>query len=118
MKNIQVIDDALNTVYDIFELSDHEFDLIFPNDTNIAFIDEVDQLEPKEQIFAILQNLWKHPVRKCEAMGIHGILFFGLKDKKQFYPTRRDEEAQWPGGGLVRNAENDRYLRSKVGSSK
>ena len=41
MKNIQVIDGAVNCVYDIFSATDEEFALIFPNGQDIAFIDEV-----------------------------------------------------------------------------
>lgn len=41
MKNIQVIDGAQNSVYDIFSATDKEFTLTFPDATNIAFINEV-----------------------------------------------------------------------------
>lgn len=41
MKNIQVIDGAINSVYDIFVATDEEFLLIFPEEQDIAFIDEV-----------------------------------------------------------------------------
>lgn len=43
MKNIQVFDGANNAVYDIFAATDEEFALIFLNDTDVAFIDEVYQ---------------------------------------------------------------------------
>jgi len=36
------------------------------------------------------------------AMGIHGTLFYELDDKKQYYPTRRDEEAVNPDGSQLR----------------
>lgn len=41
MKNIQVFDGAENAVYDIFVATDEEFALIFPDGTDVAFIDEV-----------------------------------------------------------------------------
>ena len=41
MKNIQVIDGALNAVYDIFSATDEEFALIFPDGQDVAFIGEV-----------------------------------------------------------------------------
>lgn len=41
MKNIQVIDGAVNCVYDIFAATDEEFALIFPDGQDIAFVDEV-----------------------------------------------------------------------------
>ena len=100
MKNIQVIDGAINCVYDIFAATDEEFSLIFPNDTNIAFSDEIfERAKRKRQskkLLTVMENLWKRPVRKSEANGIHGIIFYQLEIKKQFYPTRKDEEAVNP----------------------
>ncbi len=102
MKNIQVIDGAENTVYDIFAATEEEFLLMFPNNTDIAFIDEVMKRGPKKKLSLALKNLWDRPVRKSEANGIHGILFYQLEYKKQYYPTHRDEEAMNPGGGRLR----------------
>ena len=39
MKNIQVIDAALNCVYDIFAATDEEFAQIFPSSEDVAFIE-------------------------------------------------------------------------------
>ena len=41
MKNIQVIDGAMNTKYDVFSVTDEEFALIFPNDTDMEFIEDL-----------------------------------------------------------------------------
>lgn len=38
MRNIQVIDGAINAVYDIFCAADEAFDLIFPSGQDVAFI--------------------------------------------------------------------------------
>ena len=35
-------------------------------------------------------------------MGIHGLLFYELDNKMQYYPTRKDEEAINPDGTLLR----------------
>lgn len=40
MKNIQVIDAAVNCTYDIFHAQDDQFDLIFPNGTDVEFIED------------------------------------------------------------------------------
>ncbi len=50
MKNIQVIDGALNSVHDIFSVTDEEFSLIFPDGQDIAFIDEVMATKTKDEI--------------------------------------------------------------------
>lgn len=102
MKNIQVIDGAINAVYDIFEATDEEFILIFPDGQDIAFIDEVyDKSEP-QALDKAFKNIWERRIAKRDANGIHGTLFYGLDIKKVYYPTRRDEEAINPNGSRLR----------------
>lgn len=102
MKNIQVIDGANNCVYDVFAATDEEFALIFPDGQDIAFIDEVRERSSKEALSEALSRIWERRLRKCDAMGIHGILFYELEGKKKYYPTRRDEEAVNPNGSRLR----------------
>ncbi|WP_130434830.1 hypothetical protein [Rivibacter subsaxonicus] len=102
MKNIQVIDGADNCAYDIFAATDSEFGLIFRAGCDIAFIDEVYAEGNKVLLDAALKNVWTRRVVKAEAMGIHGLLFYELDSKKQYYPTRKDEEACNPNGSSLR----------------
>lgn len=94
--NVQVIDGAVNCVYDIFAVTPEEFSLIFAPGTDIAFIDEVCDRHDAAEVDAVFSRIWGRRVRKCDAVGIHGTLFYELAMKKQFYPTRRDEEAVIP----------------------
>jgi hypothetical protein len=102
MKNIQVIDGAVNCVYDIFTATDEEFDLIFSSGTDVAFIEEVLQHRHSAGLDLALSRIWERRVRKADAHGIHGLLFYGLQSKMQYYPTRRDEEAINPNGTPLR----------------
>jgi hypothetical protein len=102
MKNIQVIDGALNSVYDVFAATDAEFALIFPGDQDIAFIDEVMARGPERELSDAFERIWQRRIPKREAVGIHGLLFYELEVKKQFYPTRKDEEARNPDGTRLR----------------
>jgi hypothetical protein len=102
MKNIQVIDGAINSVYDIFQATEEEFSLIFPPGEDIAFIDEVYERRPGEELSAAFKRIWTRRIPKRDAMGIHGLLFFELEVKMKYYPTRRDEEAINPNGSLLR----------------
>lgn len=102
MKNIQIFDGADNAVYDIFAATDEEFALIFPNGTDVAFIDEVYQQQPTQLLDAAFTEIWRRRVPKQQAMGIHGMLFYQCEHKKVYYPTRRDEEAVNPNGSLLR----------------
>lgn len=102
MKNIQIIDGALNCVYDIFSLTDDEFALLFPNDTDIAFIDEIYAQGNNELLDATFKSIWHRRIKKSDAQGIHGIIFYELEHKKAYYPTRKDEEAANPNGSRLR----------------
>ena len=104
MKNIQVIDGALNAVYDIFAATDEEFALIFPDGQNVAFIGEVQARGNKKELDEAFARIWRRRILKCDVRGIHGTLFCELDHKKQYYPTRRDEEARNPDGTHLRRS--------------
>lgn len=102
MKNIMVVDGAVNCVYDVFAATEAEFALVFPADTDIAFIDEVYERGEPAALDKAFEAIWTRRVKKAEAMGIHGMLFYELPEKKAFYPTRRDEDAVNPDGSRLR----------------
>ncbi|MCP3852501.1 MAG: hypothetical protein GY694_20065 [Gammaproteobacteria bacterium] len=102
MKNIQIIDGALNCVYDIFEATEEQFVLIFPEGTDIAFIDEVYERENESELDSAFEKIWKRRVSKRNAIGVHGILFYENDHKKEYYPSRKDEEARNPDGTKLR----------------
>lgn len=102
MKNIQVIDGARNCVYDIFMATDEEFILLFPNSTDIAFIEEIYKRCDTQILDSIFNKIWQRRVKKKDAQGIHGVIFYELVDKMDYYPTRKDEEAVNPDGSNVR----------------
>ncbi len=103
MKNIQVIDGADNCVYDIFAATDEEFAVLFPSGEDVAFIDEVCSRTDQTRLQEAFSLVWQRRVRKRDAMGIHGLLFYGLGHKTAYYPTRRDEEASNLDGTLLRS---------------
>lgn len=102
MKNIQVIDGANNSVYDIFAATEEEFALIYPKGEDVAFIREVMARGPEKELREAFVCIWKRRIPKRDAMGIHGILFYELDHKMKYYPTRRDEEAVNPDGTRLR----------------
>jgi hypothetical protein len=102
MKNIQVIDGALNCVYDLFAASDDDYSLLFPNGTDIALAEDFEDRRDVERIAVALERLWLNRVPKAQAMGIHGILFYQLQEKRRYYPTLKDEEAGNPDGSKIR----------------
>ena len=104
MRNIQVIDSAENCVFDVFAATEAEFGLIFPPGEDVAFIDEVfvRNQESEEALHGALKSIGSRRVPKASVTGIHGVLFYGLPERKKYYPTRRDEEARNPDGTRLR----------------
>jgi hypothetical protein len=90
VKSIQVIDDARNCTYSLFAATNIEFQALFPGSTDVAFPDEIVERLGERRAAALFAKLWKRPVKKKTARGIHGTLFYGLDHKKTLYPTRRE----------------------------
>lgn len=104
MRNIQVIDGAVNSVYDIFAATDEEFSLIFREGQDVAFIDEVYGRSNSEALDTAFKAIWSRRIPKRRADGIGGLRFFDIEEKKVYYPPRRDEEAVNPNGSRLRQS--------------
>jgi hypothetical protein len=92
MKNVQVIDGALNCTYDVFSVTLEDFLRVFPGPgQDIEFVEELFRREGKaaQELFQRLSAL---RVDKKNIHGIHGTLFCGLEEKRRFYPTKREAE--------------------------
>ena len=56
----------------------------------------------QQELDDAFHRIWGRRVPKRDVVGIHGLLFVELDYKKQYYPTRRDEEAINPDGSRLR----------------
>ena len=96
MKNIQVIDGAMNAAYAIFAATDEEFSTLFPDDgQDIEFIEDVVARLGEKQTGKLMTPIWARPVPKAEAIGIHGTVFYGLEHKKKYYEAKREPVIDW-----------------------
>jgi len=59
MKNIQIIDGAVNSVYDIFQATEDEFAVIFPDGTDVAFSDEIYDGGDEQSLIALFTKIWQ-----------------------------------------------------------
>jgi hypothetical protein len=66
MKNIQVVDGALNCVYDIFQASDDDFAQIFGNESDIAFGED---FQGRDDLLPVFERVWRGRVPKVQAQG-------------------------------------------------
>jgi hypothetical protein len=92
MKNIQVIDGALNCTLSIFQATEEEFALLFPEPRqDIQYAEDLALLPRKEDVEAALRRIWGRPIRKQDALGIHGTLFYELERYKTYYRAKRED---------------------------
>ena len=91
MKNIQVIDGAINCFYPIYQISNAAFRALFPGEgQTIEFAEDFFSRLPRKQAEAVFASLWGKPLEKSSVEGIHGTLFCGLLIKKEFYPSKTE----------------------------
>jgi hypothetical protein len=92
MKNIQVIDGALNCTFSIFEAIEEEFARLFPEEgQEIQFSDELANWSEQDEVSAALKRIWERPIRKRDVQGIHGTLFYNLDHYKRLYREKRED---------------------------
>jgi hypothetical protein len=90
MKNIQVIDGAMNCSYSIFAVTDEEFSILFPAaGQDIEFIEDVAERVGDLELGKLMEPVWKRPVEKPDVCGIHGTLFYQLTCKREYYPEKK-----------------------------
>ncbi|PSJ38855.1 hypothetical protein [Allosphingosinicella deserti] len=91
MKNVQIIDGALNATFSVFQATEEEFAAIFPNGQDIEVIEDfVDRLGD-QRAGAILSQLWERPILKRDAQGIHGTLFYDWSERRDHLPSTKRE---------------------------
>lgn len=92
MKNIPVIDGALNRTFSLFQTTDEEFALLFPEPRqDIQYAEDLAHLPKQEEVNAALHRIWERPVQKQDAQGIHGTLFYELERYKSWYREKRED---------------------------
>lgn len=102
MKNIQVIDGASNCTFSIFQATDEEFALLFPEPRqDIQYSEDLPRLKRQSEIDAALTRIWERPIRKQDANGIHGTIFYGLGRYKKWYPEKREDAVVWSAINLA-----------------
>jgi hypothetical protein len=96
MKNIQVIDDAVNARYAIYAVTDDEFALLFPGEgQDVEFIEDIVDRIGEDRTGDLMGPIWERVIQKPQVSGIHGTLFYGLAEKRKFYENKREPVIDW-----------------------
>ncbi len=97
MKNVQIIDGAINCTYPIYAFTGDEFSSIFPAfGQDIEFIDDARDRIGSDKLGKVLKEVWKRPVKKSDVIGIQGTLFYELEEKKKYYPSKSEKDVEGP----------------------
>ncbi len=51
----------------------------------------LETLPRQELVWAALDRIWERPIRKRDANGIHGTIFYQLQRYKDWYPEKRED---------------------------
>lgn len=95
MKNIQIIDGALNSTFEIYQLPDEIFEIMFPNGTDVAFLDDVQKAFVRSQIPNPWDIVYGNQVNKVEVIGIHGTLHLTASPiNRDYFPTGKEAEVK------------------------
>jgi hypothetical protein len=111
MKNIQVIDGAVNATFSVFQATDEEFALIFPFDRDIELAEDLFERLGDGEVRRLLALLWERPILKREAMGIHGTLYYDNEQRRDYIPASKreiDMEA-----GSLNSAQRELFARHR-----
>jgi hypothetical protein len=91
MKNVQVIDGAVNSVFEVYSIPDKLFYTLFPKGTDLAFVkDFVGKIKNSDNRW---RALYKRRMDEKSIRGIHGSLCLDLCNiNPKFFPSRRETD--------------------------
>jgi hypothetical protein len=91
LNNVQIIDGADNATFSIFQASNEEFALLFPNGQDMEFAEDVVDRIGEIPANKIFDAMWERPILKRDADGIHGTIYFNYASKRQAVPASKRE---------------------------
>lgn len=107
MKNIQIIDGAANATYSVFQATEEEFAIIFPDEHDMELVEDLVTRLGEMVAGSVLAPLWRRPILKRDALGIHGTLFYDNEHRRDHIPPSR-REVDWDDGS-VSQAQRDLF---------
>jgi hypothetical protein len=94
MRNIQIIDGAANATFSVFQATEDEFAVIFPNGREMEIADDFIDRVGQEEASRVLTPIWERPILKRDMVGIHGTLFYDADERREFMPISM-REVDW-----------------------
>lgn len=111
MKNIQIIDDASNATFSLFQALDDEFSRILPGGSEMELVEDVIARLGEDEAGRVIEAIWGRPILKRDAVGIHGTLIYDGEHRREFLPVSR-REVDWPSGS-INPAQREHFARHR-----
>ena len=111
MKNIQIIDGAVNATFSVFQATDEEFAAIFPDRRDIELVEDLIERIGEEPASSVLTPLWSRPIPKRDALGVHGTLFYNNEHRRHHIPPSK-REVDWADSS-VNQAQRDLFAKHR-----
>jgi hypothetical protein len=105
MKNIQIIDGAVNATFSVFQATEEEFAAIFPDGRDMELIEDLIERLGDETAGSVLAPLWNRPILKREVIGIHGTLFYDNELRREHIPQSK-REVDWDDHSVNQSQRN------------
>jgi hypothetical protein len=94
---VQIIDGAANSTYGFVEVTEPIFRVLFPGETTIAWVDEVDRRVPPIQRTRFWRRVYARDIDKRTLFGIDGTLHLtGSPANRAHFPNRTEADIGWP----------------------
>ena len=110
MKNILMVDGAMNATFSVFQATDEEFTTLFPNGEEMDVVEDVIARAGDEVAEVIFNRVWQRPILKSEAHGIHATIIYDDPSRRDYLPLSR-REIDWDDGSI--NEAQRRLFRSR-----
>ncbi|MCZ8545316.1 hypothetical protein OOJ09_14075 [Mesorhizobium qingshengii] len=107
MKNIQIIDGALNATFSVFQATEEEYAAIFPDGRDMELAEDLFERLGDDEAGRVLAPLWGRPILKRDALGIHGTLFYNNGYRRGHIPQSK-REVDWDDGS-INQAQRDLF---------
>jgi hypothetical protein len=109
MKNIQIIDSAVNATFSVFQATEEEYAAIFPDGRDMELAEDLIERLGDNEAGRVLASLWHRPILKRDTRGIHGTLFYGNEYRRGHIPLSK-REVDWDDGSINR-AQRDLFSK-------
>jgi len=100
-KYFMVIDGAVNSTHDVYAIDDSLFELLFPGETDVAFLEDVETRLRSSGIDeeSFFNKIYSNPVDKNTIIGLHGILHStGSYCRKEHFTSGREIDGKTSNG--------------------